>query len=180
MSDGLPGQSSSTGLVERAKAILVQPKAEWPRIAAETTEPVKVLTSYVIPLALIGPIAGLIGQQLFGINAFFATIRPSLGFSLSMAVTAFVMSVVSLFMLSFIANFLSSKFGGKGDFPAAFRLVAYSMTAAWLVGILSLITALMPALGFLGLLGLYSIYLLYLGSTPVMAVPQDKAVGYTR
>lgn len=179
MSDELPVQTASAGLVDRARSILMTPKEEWPKVAAETNSPTQVLVSYALPLIAIGPIASLIGQQLFGINAFFATLRPSLGFSLGTAVTALVMSVVSLFVLSFIANFLSPKFGGKDSFPAAFKLCAYSMTAAWLVGILGLLTGLMPALALLGLLGLYSIYLLYLGATPVMGVPQDKAVGYT-
>src|SRR5687767_4706393 len=116
MGDELPTtQSGSAGLVERAKAIIMTPKAEWPKIAAETTTPTQVLVSYALPLIAIGPIASLIGQQLFGINVMFATVRPSIGFSLGTAITAFVMSVVSLFVLSFIANFLSPKFGGKDD-----------------------------------------------------------------
>ena len=39
MSDDLTIESGSSGLVARAKAILMQPRAEWPRIAGETTEP---------------------------------------------------------------------------------------------------------------------------------------------
>jgi hypothetical protein len=172
----LPVQSTSAGLVERAKAMLLSPRAEWPRVAAETTDPMKVLTSYVIPLALIGPVAGLIGMQIFGINAVIMTIRPTLASSLTMAVTSFVLSIMGVFVLAFIANLLSPKFGGKDDFPAAFRWVAYAMTASWIGGIFGLF----PALAIIGLLfGLYSLYLLYLGSSPMMGVPQDKSLGYT-
>lgn len=176
MGDDLPIQSGSAGLVDRAKAMLMQPRAEWPRVAAETTEPTKVLTGYVIPLALIGPVASLIGMQIFGINAVIATIRPSFGTSLGMAVTSFVMTIVGVFVLAFIANWLSPKFGGRDNFPAAFRLVAYAMTASWIGGIFGLV----PALAIIGLLfGLYTLYLLYLGSAPVMGVPEDKKLGYT-
>lgn len=176
MDDDLPVQSTSAGLVNRAKAILMQPRAEWPRIAGETAKPTKVLTSYVIPLALIGPVAGLIGMQVFGINAVIATIRPSFASSLTMAVTSFVLTIVGVFVLAFIANLLSPKFGGKDDFPAAFRWVAYAMTASWVGGIFGLV----PALAIIGVLfGLYSLYLLYLGSSPMMGVPQDKTLGYT-
>ena len=168
--------SSHPGLVERAKGILMRPKEEWPRIASERTEPMRVLTSYVIPLALIGPIATLIGMQVFGINVLFATVRPSFGFTLTTAITSFVMTLIGVFVLAFIANFLSPKFGGKDDFPAAFRLVAYAMTASWVGGIFGLI----PMLAILGLIfGLYSLYLLYLGAEPVMGVPKDKSGGYT-
>ena len=163
-------QSAGTGIAERAKAILMQPKTEWPRVAGETTEPAKVLTGYAIPLIAIGPIASLIGSQLFPIG-----IKASLSAALAAAIVSFVLAIVSLFLVSFVANFLSPKFGGKDSFPAAFRLVAYSMTAAWLAGIFGLL----PALAILAILGLYSFYLFYLGATPVLGVPQDKAAGYT-
>jgi hypothetical protein len=55
-------------------------------------------------------------------------------------------------------------------------VVAYSYTASWVGGILSLI----PAISIIGLLfGLYSLYLLYLGLPVLMKSPPDKAVGYT-
>src|SRR6187402_1418080 len=168
-------QSTGGGIVERAKAIIMQPKLEWAKIAGETAEPMKVLLGYALPLILIGPIAALIGGQLFGYNAVIATFKPTLGFSLTVAVTTFVQAVILLFVIAFAASQLSPKFGGKQDFPAAFRLVAYSMTAAWLAGIFGLI----PAIGILALVGLYSFYLFYLGATPVLGVPQDKAAGYT-
>jgi len=175
MSDELPVPTGSAGLVDRAKNILMTPKAEWSRIAAETAEPAKVFTGYALPLLLIGPIASFIGSQLFGYSAVFVTVRPSLGFSLTTAITGLVMAVIQLFVIAFVANFLSKQFGGKESFPAAFRLVAYSMTAAWLAGIFGIV----PMLAILAVVGLYSFYLFYLGATPVMGVPEDKAVAYT-
>jgi hypothetical protein len=168
-------QSTGTAIVERAKAVLLQPKTEWPRIASETAEPTKLLTSYAIPLIAIGPAATLIGSQLFPTSFLGVIYKPSFGFALSTAITSFVLAIIGLFVITFVANFLSPKFGGRNDWPAAFRLVAYSMTAAWVVGIIGLI----PALAILGILALYSLYLFYLGATPVMGVPQDKSVGYT-
>lgn len=168
-------QPANSGLVGRAKAIVMSPKAEWPRVAAETTEPAKVLTSYAIPLIAIGPIASLIGSQLFPISILGITYKPSLTTAIATAVVTFVLAIVNLFLISFVANFLSPKFGGKDSFPAAFRLVAYSMTAAWLAGIFGIV----PQLAILSILGLYSFYLFYLGATPVLGVPQDKAAGYT-
>jgi hypothetical protein len=168
-------QSAGAGIVERAKAILLQPKSEWPRIAGETTEPTKLLMGYAIPLIAIGPIATLIGSQLFTASFMGVTIRSSFSFALSTAVSSFVLSIVGLYVVTFVANFLSPKFGGRNDWPAAFRLVVYSMTAAWIVGIVALI----PALAILGLLALYSLYLFYLGATPVLGVPEDKSIGFT-
>ena len=168
-------QPASSGLVNRAKAIVLSPKTEWPIVAAETTEPTKVLTSYALPLIAIGPIAALIGSQLFPLTVLGITFKPSITAALVSAVVSFAVAILGLYVVAFVANFLSPKFGGKDGFPAAFRLVAYSMTAYWVAGIFGL----MPALALLSLVGLYSLYLFYLGATPVLGVPQDKAVGYT-
>jgi MFS family permease len=176
MGDELPVESKSAALVERAKAILMQPKAEWARIAGETTEPAKLLTSYALPLAAIGPIAGLLGGQLFGYRTWWFSYRPSLLDSIVSAVGSYVMAIVGLLFIAFVANFLSPKFGGKDNWPAAFRLAAYSLTAYWVAGVFGII----PTLGVLIFLAaLYGLYLFYLGATPVLGVPEDKTIGYT-
>jgi len=44
-------------LVERVKNILMQPKLEWPTIAAEPATTQSIFVNYVMILAAIGPIA---------------------------------------------------------------------------------------------------------------------------
>lgn len=173
MTDVIRGGGSP--LIDRAKNILLEPLEEWPKIEAETTSIQEILTRYVLPLAAIGPVASLIGSQVFGMGGFGITIRPSLMSSLSTAIVTYVMSVIGIFVLSLIADFLAPKFDGQSNRVSAFKLVAYSWTAGLLAGVFGLI----PSLAFLAILGLYSIYLLYTGATPLMKVPQDKAVAYT-
>ena len=60
---GLPPSHS---LVDRAKSIVLQPKAEWPVIDAEPTTIRDIYMGYVLPLAAIGPVCQLIGGQLCG------------------------------------------------------------------------------------------------------------------
>jgi hypothetical protein len=166
----------SSGLVARAKAILVSPNTEWPVIAGETESVQSVFMRYVVPLAAIGPICGFIGGQVFGINLIITRIHPSLMAGLSTAITAYVLALLSIFVVAWVANFLADKFGGQTNFARAFQLCAYSYTAAYLAGVFQIV----PALGILALLAaLYGIYLFYLGATPMMAVPKDKAAGYT-
>jgi hypothetical protein len=162
-------------LIERAKNILLKPLAEWPRIEAEPCTIQDILTRYVLPLAAIGPVASFIGGQVFGYGALGFSYRPSLLSSLSSAIVTFVLSVIGIFVLSLIADFLAPKFGGTSNRLGAFKLVAYSWTAGLLAGVFGII----PSLAFLSILGLYSVYLLYTGATPLMKVPQDKAVAYT-
>lgn len=171
---GVPG--GETSLIARVKAILMQPKETWPVIAGEVTTPGDIITRYAIPLAAIGPIAGFIGGQLFGISAVFVTIKPGLMAGLTGAITGFVMAIVSLVAMAFVVDFLAPKFEGQANRTQAFKLCAYSLTAGWVAGIFGLF----PALGLLGLLAaLYGIYLFYLGATPVMKVPEAKAGGFT-
>lgn len=174
--EGIPGSpASGSALVERAKAILLKPAEEWPKIEAEPATTGEIFKTYVVPLAAIGPVCGFIGGQVFGYGAFGFSYRPGLMSGLGMAVVSYVMALVGLFVLMLIANFLAPKFGGNEDQTRAFKLVAYSMTAAWVAGVFGLI----PALGFLSLAGLYSIYLFYVGASALMKVPKDKAGSYT-
>jgi len=166
----------ASGIVGRAKAILVSPNTEWPVIAGETESVQGVFTRYVVPLAAIGPICAFIGGQVFGIGVLGFRYHPTLFGGLATAITTYVMSLLSIFLISWVANFLADKFGGKQDFTRAFRLCAYAMTAGWIAGVFNILTS----LSLLVLLAsLYGIYLFYLGATPMMAVPKDKAVGYT-
>jgi len=170
-----PNQAGSAGIVDRAKSIILSPSTEWAKIAGENDAPMQVFTKYVVLLAAIGPIASFIGGQVFGYGAFGISYKPGLMAGLGAAITSYVLTLVGVWIISWVANFVSPKFGGQDNYAAAFRLVAYSMTASWLVGIAGLI----PSLGIVGLLGLYSFYLFYKGSQPIMNVPEDKSVVYT-
>ena len=170
-----PGGSDGINIVERAKAIILKPKDEWPVIERELTSSGDIFTRYAVPLAAIGPVALFIGSQLFGYGAFGITYRPSVTAGLSIAVTSFVLGLVGLLVLTLVADKLAPNFGGESNSRNAFKLVAYSMTASWLSGIFGLV----PSLGFLGIIGLYSFYLFYVGVTPLMKVPVDKALTYT-
>ena len=162
-------------LVARAKAILLTPRDEWPRIAAEADSPGEVFRRHVVPLAAIGPVASLIGGQVFGYGTFGFSYKPGLVAAIGSAVVSYAVTLLGIWVLSVIADFLAPKFGGESSRAQAFKLVAYGATASFLAGIFGLI----PSLGVFGLLGLYSLYLFYTGSGPLMKVPADKTMAYT-
>lgn len=173
MTDG-PTTPTPTGgtksLFERAKDIIMSPKTEWGVIDSEPSTIGGIFTSYVMILAAIGPLAQLIGQQVFGIYGW----KPSMEFSIANAVIGYVMSLVGVYVAALVADALAPSFGGTKNMVNAFKAVAYSWTAAWLAGIFGIV----PVLGMLAIVGLYSFYLLYLGLPRLMRVPDDKAVGY--
>jgi len=164
-------------LVERAKNICLTPKTEWPVIANEFSSTTGVISGYVVPLALIGPIAGFIGGSLIGQSLpFIGTYRVSLVAGLSLAIFSFVMAIVGVFIISFIINALAPSFGGEKNSQQALKVAAYSYTPAWIAGVFQIL----PLLGILALLGaLYGLYLLFLGLPRLMKCPEDKALGYT-
>ena len=168
-------QADDRSIAERAKAILLKPVNEWPRIAASTETPGGLITRYAVPLAAIGPLAAFVHGQVFGYGALGFSRKPGLAAGLGSAVATYVLGLVGVIVLALIADWLAPKFSGVSNRTAAFKLVVYGSTAAWLAGIAQLL----PGLGLLGLAGLYSLYLYYLGATPVMKVPPDKAAGYT-
>ena len=163
-------------LMERAKNIILTPKTEWPVIDTEQTSTGALYTGYIIPLALIGPVAQIIGWSVFGMSLpFVGTFRIPIGYAVRTAVITYVASLISVFVLALIIDALAPTFGGQKNQMQALKVAAYSSTAAWVAGIFGII----PALAILGLLGLYSLFLLYLGLPVLMKSPQDKAVGYT-
>jgi hypothetical protein len=177
MTDGptIPTPAGGTkSLFDRVRDILIKPKEEWAVIDAEPATVGGIMTGYVLILAAIGPIAGLIGQQLFGLSFGFASFKPPIGFSIAVAVSGYVLSVIGIFLVALLIDALAPSFSGTKNNVQAMKAAAYSWTAAWVAGIFQLF----PPLAILGLVGLYSFYLLYLGAPRLMRVPQDKAAGF--
>jgi hypothetical protein len=135
------------------------------------------IAGYVVPLAAVGAVAGLVGGSLVGRTLpFVGTYRVPLTVGILAAVFAFVMAIVGIVILSLVINALAPSFGGEKNSAQALKVAVYSYTPAWVAGVLNIL----PTLGVLVLLAaLYGLYLLYLGLPRLMKCPQDKAVGYT-
>lgn len=164
-------------LVDRVKNILLQPKAEWGVIAAESTPTGDLYKNYIVPLAAIGPAASIIGMSMVGISMpFMGTIRVPITSSIAHAVTSYVLTLVGVFIIALIIDALAPSFGGEKNQEQALKVAAYAATPSWVAGIVMLI----PMLGIIGLLAaLYGLYLLYLGLPLLMKAPQEKAIPYT-
>ena len=154
-------------LVSRVQNILMSPQTEWPVIAAEGASVGSLYSGYIIPLAAIGPVCSVIGSGILGPLGLVGGIIA--------AIVTYVLSLVMTYVMAFIAAKLAPSFGGRDDLTQGLKLVAYSYTAPWVVGVFLLI----PKIGSIfGILGLYSLYLLYLGASPVVGVPKDRSVIY--
>ncbi len=151
-------------LIQRVTDILLKPQSTWAAIAAEDSTPASLLPAYVLPLAAIPAVVGLIGMRHF----------PLVG--LMVAALSYALTVVFLFVMARVVDALAPKFGARPDPKQAFKLVAYSATAGFVGSALGIV----PLLGILGLAAaLYSIYLLYLGLPALMQCPAEKQAAFT-
>lgn len=168
---------AKSGLVARFKGILLSPRSEWPVIAGEQTGAGALVTGYVLPLAAVAAVLSFIRMTVIGIRVpFSGAIRVPVTVGLMQAVLTCVMAVVGVGLVALIINLLAPTFGGTRDARHALQTAAYSLTAAFLGSLLSLL----PLGTLLSLLaGLYGIYTLYLGLPVVMRSKPDKAAGYT-
>lgn len=154
-------------IVARAKNMIMSPAAEWPAVAGESYTVGSLYQGYVIPLAAIPPVATFIGYLIFWHVGF--------GFALGHAIVMYILSLIAVYVIAFIAAKLAPMFGGADNMESALKLVAFGSTGAWVGGIFHIV----PVLGILSLLAaIYGIYLFYTGITPVMNVPSGRAIGY--
>lgn len=167
--------AAASGLVERAKSILLRPTSTWEVIDAEPATIGGIFKGYVVPLALIPAVAALIGSVVFGIGAFGITYRPPILSAVIGAVATYGATLLGVFLLALIIDALAPTFDGEKNRVQAFKVAAYSGTASWVVGIFQIF----PPLAIMGLLGLYGLYLLYRGLPRLMKAPEDKAMSYT-
>jgi Yip1 domain len=170
-------------IVDRAKNILMKPSDEWNVIAGEPATVGGLFTGYAMILAalpLIGAVifTGALGMSAAGMGGMGGG-ALAMGFSAvaGMAVIGYVLSLITLYLMSMIVNAVSPSFNGKSDIVQSTKLMTYASTPTWVAGLLSWI----PILG--GLISLaaiaYVVYLIYLGLKPVLGVPQEKVAGFT-
>jgi hypothetical protein len=162
-------------LVDRVKRILLSPRTEWEVIDAEQTTPAALYTGYIGPLAAIGPIAGLIGDTVFGVPVPIGTIKVPFGSALTGAVIGYGLTLAGTYLLARIIDALAPTFNAQRNQVQALKLAAYSLTAMWVAGIFALIPWLRP----LALVGLYSLYLLHLGLPVLMQPLRERVFSYT-
>jgi hypothetical protein len=160
----------------RAKAILLDPFAEWAVIERESGDPAFLLSRYVAVLALIPAVFGLVGSSLIGtVVPGVGAVRASLFDGLFGAIFGYAMAFAMVLALALIIDLLAPWFGGQKDFDSALKLAVYSYTPVWLAGIFLLL----PGLRFLVLTGFYGAYVLAMGLPRLMKSTAQKSLAYT-
>jgi hypothetical protein len=154
-------------IVSRARNIVMTPQAEWPVIAAEPVDVTELYTGYIVILAAIPLVCGLISQLVAG---------GPFGRVLMIAIVGYVLALINVAVIALLSSKLAPYFGGVDNTSQGFKLAAYAATAAWLGGVFLLL----PWIGWLLRVacGIYSLYLFYLGIPDLMQVPAARRVGF--
>lgn len=163
------------GFVGRIQRLLTQPKWEWQAIEQEPSPAMATFTKWAVPLAAIGPVAGLIGMQVFGVGAFGFHYRPSILSSVLTAALQYAGALTGVWILALIVDLLANAFNSPKDLNQSMKLAVFSAIPGWLAGVLGII----PMLSWLSLIGvIYGLYLFFVGLPILKRSPPDKAVGY--
>lgn len=161
-------------LIDRIKNVLITPKTEWEVIAGEDQSLSSLITSYVLPLALVGAACTFIGYGFIGSG--YGIFRMfGLEWGIKLAVIQIISALAGVILTAFVVDMLAPTFGSEKNLNKSAQLVAYSYTASLIGFFFSII----PSIAFIGsLLGLYGIYLMYLGLGPIKKTPEDKKIVY--
>ncbi len=172
----IEGDSPVSGLVERVRAILLQPRLTWAAIEGEPATLRGLYRRHVVPLAAITPVVLFLWSALLSpLVGFGAPLRVA-GALLDLVIS-YLLALAGVYGLAWIADRLAASFGARPGLLPAFKVGAYGMTALWVSGLCLLV----PVVGPLGVVagGIYSVWLIHLGLGQLMKPAPDKAAPYT-
>lgn len=162
-------------IVERARAIIVNPGPTWVTIEQETTDWQKLYVPYMVVLAAIPAFASFIGWSVLGVGGFGFSMRLPVATGLGLMVSHYVMTLVMVFVWGWLISMLAPTFGGQTNLMNGVKLTVYASTPSMLAGVFIA----MPGLSVLAFVGsLYALYLVYLGLPVLMKNPPEKSVAY--
>jgi hypothetical protein len=165
-------------VIQRARALLVSPRTEWPVIAAESVTVQDLYREYIMILAAIPPICYFVKSSILGYAWHgFRVYRFGIGPGLTAALVQYGVTLVGVYVLAVIIESLAPNFAGQPDRIQALKVAGYSYTASWIAGFGQILPGLYVLVALAG--AIYSVYLLYLGLPSTMKVLPERAGVYT-
>ena len=161
-------------LLARIRNIVANPRSEWPLIATEPGDPMRLFVGYVAVLAAIPAIAGFIGTSVVGVPVSAGRLHDPALLGLMRAFMSYLFSFVIVYLTALVIDVMAPLFQTGRNFTNALKLAVYSFTPIWLIGIVLMV----PGLRFLSILGLYAIRLVWTGLPPLMGTPRPKILPY--
>ena len=147
------------------KNISMSPTASWDDIKTQVLTERELLSNYLVFIAAIPAISGLLGLIFMGENFFRAVFW---------AVLFFGFALLGVYLTAKAMNFLATSFNAEQNTQTYFKLTAFSATPIFLSGIFFLI----PPIYGLSLLGLYGFYLFWIGFHRIVICPREEQFNF--
>jgi len=156
--------------LRRIVYLVVRPAAEWDAIAGEKTSVDALLRHYILPLALLAPIATVIGMKTFDrawdpVHGFLVPAEQIL----AAGATTYFATVGSILVLAAIFTSIAPMFGAPRDYLASLKVATYGAIPVLLAGA----TLFLPAMAIVAMAGLcHTLFLFWIGVRRVLSVPR--------
>lgn len=157
--------------MRRIVSLIVDPLAEWERIAGEPASVDALLRGIILPLSLPAPIATVIGMKVFD-----RAWDPVRGYQVppeqiyAAGAATYFGSVGSILVLAAIFTLIAPMFGAPRNYLAALKVAAWGAIPVLLAGA----TLVMPVMVIIAVVALcHTFYLYWLGVGRVLAVGSD-------
>jgi hypothetical protein len=153
-------------LRKRLAGLFADPRREWSVIAGEPADGAWIYRHFIVIVAAV-PAAALLVRFTLGA-------APIAG--LRAAASSYVAALAGVLAAAFVIEWLAPRFHSRGPLAQALKLVAYSVTPAWLAGAFYLVPGLVGTARIVG--ALYGIYLFALGLPRILHTPREQLVPF--
>jgi Yip1 domain len=159
--------------VDTIKNVIISPETEWDLIARDAISLTKLTRLYIIPLALIAPIATTIGMHIFDLRwsakAGYAVPRNRIW---NVGITNFVLEVITVFLIAATFYGMARTEGVRCSFLDATKVAVFGAAPLMLSGALLIMPISVVACMFVMV---YSMALYYAGVQRVLGIHKDNA-----
>lgn len=158
-------------VVQRVLRLILSPSEAWDEIASEPASVDVLIRRYIVPLALLAPIAGVVGMSTFDRDW-----DPRHGYLVppeaiwSAGITTLFASIVSIFVLAGIFVMIAPMYGSSRHYPSALKVATYGAVPVLVAGSLLFL----PVMVVVSVVALcHTLYLYWIGVRRVLAVPDE-------
>ena len=162
-------------IINHIGGIQKNPVAHFEAITLEKRSVSDLFLGYILILAAIPPLAGLIGTTQFGWSfAAGATVKLTFASALKISIAYYLAILVAIYTLAKLIQWMSRTYGGDQPLERCLALTSYAATLMFLIGVLQIY----PVMWLNYIAGLavlaYTVYRLYIGTPIMMRIPREQ------
>ena len=158
-------------VLRRILSLVLVPNQAWDEIAREPASVDVLIRRYIVPLALLAPLATVIGMKTFD-----ASWSPAHGYLVppeaiwAAGATTLFASIASIFLLAGIFGLIAPMYGSSRDYPSALKVATYGAVPVLVAGALLFL----PVMVMVSMVALcHTLFLYWIGVRRVLDVPED-------